>query len=211
MKNTLWLAILTQLFAPASVAQWVPLSAKMRETVEIHKAGKVETRTRVGTYYRSSDGSTLEQWAASADEPENIRVEYLIDAKTKATYDMYRSSNVAVERSRQDDAPAGPARPLQLPKRGEARDGEASGLPCLVIPSFDKAGPDKPLVRSGESCWSNELSLSLRRENTRNDPRGNKIHVVFEYYDVVPYVEPDAKLFDPRARGYRIHRAEPGP
>lgn len=45
--------------AYATAAQWVPLRAKVRATIEISKNGTTAKTTRTVTFYRLGDGSTL--------------------------------------------------------------------------------------------------------------------------------------------------------
>ena len=43
-------------------AQWVPVSAKMKQTVETMENGKVvKVEHKEGNFYRTSDGSTLDR------------------------------------------------------------------------------------------------------------------------------------------------------
>ena len=79
----------------------------------------------------------------------------------------------------------------------------------MVIRSSLKRAWDEPAVPAGQSCWSNEYSLTLRRDITQVLPNGEKVRRIFEMSEVQVNRESDPGLFDLAGRKFTIFRGQP--
>jgi len=74
--------------------QWVPVTARIRQTTEDIKDGKVVERdVKEGFYYRSQDGSTLTKWVSLNGEEQSVGD--LFDNTTARSYKLYYSKGNA--------------------------------------------------------------------------------------------------------------------
>lgn len=187
-------------------AQFAPVTAKMRQTKEVIVDGKVvETETREGNFYRSSDGSTLRQWMKVDG---NLDWGDLYDNKNLMSYKLEY-----ISRQAQGDPPpqgAQPDRPdalLYLASKGLPED-SVEGIRCAVSP-IKLHIPGNAPVPIGRTYRSIEYNLELKEDVTTRPVGTNKtIHTVFELHHIQLGLEPDPKLFDVHAN-FTVYLPEP--
>jgi hypothetical protein len=203
------LLVVCQLLSSAAVhAQWIPITAKIKQTREVFMNGqKTETHVREGLYYRSSHGATLEEWTR-VDGSESKAVGYMTMQADGVTYELHLLTRRAIERrfsvpSGADlrKPPTPPARPAHL------RQVTVGGVRCTVIPARMQPGFGQPSVPAGEICISDELNLMVRNEQTHSLSGTKTVRVLYEMDDIQSHKEPDPKLFDLRGRGFTIYTA----
>lgn len=174
-------------------AQWVPVTAKIRETDEILQDGKsIKVDNKEGVFYRTSDGSTLKYWTkVNGDETLGGSGE-MTDNKTLSHYTVNVKQNVAFEDGKLLEKLTPGA--SQFAAASTLGDQVIDGIRCRRVPSFIM-WPDGRKERNGEACVSIENDLQLRtdRQHTQN---GVTHHGITELYDIQLGVEPDPKLFD---------------
>lgn len=189
-------------------AQWVPVTAKIRETKQILREGRViQTHSREGAYYRRSDGAELREWAR-VDGDESKAVGYLTLHAEGITYDLTMINRRAMERRfavpvgvDMRTPPKPPARPANLQRI------TIGGVDCTVVPSRTRAAADAPAVPDGDVCMADALNLMLRRQHSYRLPDGREVRTVFEMVEIQANVDPHPGLFDLKGRGFTIFRS----
>jgi len=189
------------LLAPTDMhAQFLPVVAKRRLTKEHLVDGKVVDRvTKEGNYYRSSDGSILEQWTrVNGDEKlGELAAGSLWDNKNVVSYQLDFKNRIAYLHA----PPQGtkPVRPDVSGARAAGALGEEflEGISCRVFP-VRIAPRDRPAFYAGQVCRSVKYDLELKQELSYPNSAGKIVHTVFQLYDIQLGREPDPKLFDVR-------------
>lgn len=188
------------LFATSAGAQFMPLTAKMRQTVDTtnRQTGATTHLIAEGEYYRSSDGSRIMRWTTrngSRAAGEAMRGS-LWDNKTGTAYSLDFLNKRAVFR-----AAPGPTSP-DTSTKGTERLPERTidGVPCKLEPT-EKVNPSKgPAgngVVMGTTCFSTDYDLIVEQDITSPSQNGTTVvHSVFELYEIHIGQEPDANLFD---------------
>jgi hypothetical protein len=203
------LLVVCPLLSGAAVhAQWIPITAKIKQTREVFVNGqKTETHVREGTYYRSSNGATLEEWT-KIDGSESKAAGYMTMQADGITYELNMLTRRAIERRFSvpngvdlRKPPTPPARPSQL------RQVTVGGVRCTVIPARMQPGFGQPSGPAGEICISDELSLMVRSLQTHDHSSTRTIRVLYEMDEIQSHKEPDPRLFDLRGRGFTIYTA----
>jgi hypothetical protein len=183
--------------------QWVPVTAKARETVETSKDGKLEKVDRKeGVFFRTSEGSTLRYWTSvNADEKLGGRgemtdnrglIQYSVNMKHKYFYELGKLPK-----------PLTPVVRITSPTTNSA-DKVIEGLRCHCSPAFVQ-WPDGRRDRIGENCAAIDYDLEVRTDHTSTQ-NGLTRHVIAELYDISPGEEPDANLFDLQKNGATVFK-----
>jgi hypothetical protein len=174
-------------------AQWVPVTAKTRQTNETWQEGKlIKVDHKEGVFYRTSDGSTLRYWTkVNGDEVLGGSGE-MTDNNSLSHYSVNVKQKVAFETDKLLEKLTPGA--SQYAAASTLGDQVIEGIRCRRVPSF-MMWPDGRKERMGEVCVSIEYDLELHKDNqlTQN---GITHHAVTELYDIKLGVEPDPKLFD---------------
>lgn len=173
-------------------AQWVPVTARLKQTREVLAQDRSLERTvKTGRYYRASNGSTLRQWQEMNGRPLGNPTGELSDNKSGRTYWIDYAAKRATVR-----AEGGPNLPRAYDAeklRGKSIGQDSvGGLSCAIVPLWD--GNSGRQI--GQVCIALEYDLVLRLEsaNTRSD--GTTLRITNELEDVELNAEPDAALFD---------------
>lgn len=188
-------------------AQWTPVVAKVRETQEIWKNGKLErVENKEGVFYRASDGSTLKYWTqVNGDDSRggqgeltdnNRLIHYSLNMRTKTAHEMGK----LLEKLTPNNVSPSSA-------KESLGDAVYDGIPCRRIPAF-VLWPDGRREPIGENCMSIEYALELRTEHKVTQGEITR-HVVNELYDVKLGIEPDPKLFDLQKNGVTVYVQQP--
>ncbi len=186
-------------------AQFAPVTAKMRHTKEVIVDGKVvETQTKEGNFYRSSDGSTLKQWTKANG---NLDWGDLWDNKNLMSYRLEYSNRQAYGDPAPKGAQAGrPDALFPLASKALPQD-SVEGIRCAIFPVRLHI-PGNPPIPVGRTCESIEYNLQLKEDVTTQPVGTNKtIHTVFELYHIKLGLEPDPKLFDVHAN-FTVYEAQ---
>lgn len=209
MRRGLLLVIFVGLSSASAFAQWVPVTAKIKEMRETVVNGKtVEIQTLEGSYYRKSDGSVLKELRPAAGSSGTQRGS-LVDHKSMTTYQLDLVSRTAIARPLVIPGGADPTIPPRAPARpASVRHAVVGGVSCAVLPARVRSGPGGTPRPAGEVCISDEFSLLLKNESVQSLPDGRTIRAVFELSDVRTYVEPEESLFNVAGRGFTIYRAD---
>lgn len=191
--------------APESQAQFAPVVAKIRATIETSQGGKlIKTENKEGLYYRSSDGSTLTRWV-TINGDENLGGDgELFDNKGLAVYNL----NFRYKQATQiNDAPIEKASPDEFKNLTNSKLGDDSieGIRCRRGGTAMR-WPDGHIDKTGEYCASIEYALTLR-EDEKLTQKGVTRHATKEMYEIKLGVEPDPKLFDVSAQ-FQVLRPE---
>ena len=101
LKKILWVGFLLFACTSSVRAQWVPVVAKVRQTHETWKDGKLDkVERKEGVFYRASDGSTLKYWtqvdgdesrggAGEMTDNSNL-IHYSLNMRTKNAHEIDR-------------------------------------------------------------------------------------------------------------------------
>ena len=201
------LAAIAVIVFPASVrAQFTPVSARIKLTVETSEGGKItKIERKEGYFYRTSDGSTLTRWIrVNGDESLGGSGE-LRDNKNHADYNINFNSKQAFQLN---DEPLQPDTPDDFKNLAASTLGDdfVEGIKCRRTAVFMQ-WPDGRRERTGEDCVSIEYALRLR-EDRKLTQRGITRHATTEMYEIRLGVEPDPKLFDVSSQ-FQVYRPEP--
>jgi hypothetical protein len=185
--------------------QFVPIVAKARESSQVVKNGQVvETTTRDGEYFRSSDGSYMFRWNKATkngvDTPAGTAD--LFDNKNVKQYHVNYNTQSAYARSDAKD-------PVNVQKKmtpdmffnlrsAPHEDSSVGGIPCALFHSRLKM-PGQPVKDGGTACASIEYGLYVRLDVRIPMKDGGMSQQLTELYDIKLNVEPDPKLFDMRS------------
>jgi len=185
-------------------AQWVPVSAKMKQTVETMENGKVvKVEHKEGNFYRTSDGSTLRYWTQIDGDEKLGGSGELSDNKNLFHYSINFKTKQAFQVGPRDQMPVTPD--SELTSRSRLGDDFVEGIRCRRCAVFI-GWPDGRREPSGEICESIEYVLTLR-EDRHATQNGVTRHSVMEMYDIKLGVEPDRKLFDIE-KNYTVFRPD---
>jgi hypothetical protein len=207
MKTVALLCAMLFLAATPAAGQWVPIVAKLKQTQEVYANGaRIETRVREGNYYRTSDGSVLEEWT-KIDGDTSRAVGYLVDNRRDLSYDVNFVTRTAIEK-RIVLPPGVSGRPRTPVRPPAGREIIVGGLRCIALPAVVQK-PTGPPLSAGETCVSSELSLLVRNDLTMPRPDGKSVRTLYELTDVQVHKEPDPKLFDLRARNFTVYSTQP--
>lgn len=173
-------------------AQWMPITGKIRQTREITgaKGELLEKKiTRAGSYYRSSNGSTLRQWTEIGGTPtKNVTAE-LVDNRSGATYLLQYLEKRATVKFQGEPLSPDMYSSQQLKSIGQD---VVAGVNCSIVPAKEaNSGRDV-----GRFCIAPEYGLALRVESFGKRADGSTVRVITELYDLQLGSEPDPKLFD---------------
>lgn len=194
-------------------AQWIPLTARIRETTTVIVGGQpVETQTREGILYRRSDGSTLTEWAHVNGDPRRAS-SHLVDYQKNSSYEIKTADRMALERPALPVGISTPPRPQRFERSG-LREEVVAGFACVVVPHKSiphgrKMQDHMQLHQDGVACWSNQYNLMLRLNVQRSGVDGKVYHQLYEVVSLDPGTEPDPKLFDVQARGFTVYKTSP--
>jgi hypothetical protein len=171
-------------------AQWVPLQAKIRTTVEITRNGATTKTTRTGVIYRSGDGSALTVWDKSGTDAVTGEMK---DNKNLHLYKINFTNHTAAEMAVSYPKPTLPDEILQA-RNSKLGDDFVDGVRCRKAATLI-AWPGETPEKIGETCTSLEYALEIRHDyNSTHD--SITTHDLTEVYDIVAGKEPDASLFD---------------
>lgn len=199
-----WLSALVFFSAHSVQAQWVPVTARVRETHETWKQGKLEkVDHKEGLFYRTSDGSTLKYWTTvNGDEKLGGQgemtdnkglVQYSINMKHKYFYEI---GTLPEKLTPQLNRPSSSSSGLG--------DKVIGGLRCHRSSAVVQ-WPDGRREPMGEECVSIEYNLKLLTDHQVTQG-GVTRHVITEMYDINLGAEPDANLFDLQKNGATIFK-----
>lgn len=178
--------------ASGAYAQYVPVTAKMRQTMQAIENGKiVSTRTEEGTFYRTKDGSWLERWNRG------LRFSTLWDNKTQTAYQVNYNTRVAIESPEPPDF--GVPDFLRKEAPGPPAQSSVEGIPCTLKPVrlISSTRTHSGVVEdAGQVCWSTEYKLRLKQETRLPSGSDGASRQIFELYDIKLNAGPDPKLFD---------------
>lgn len=179
----------------SSNAQFVPLTAKVRDTNQTIVSGKItKSVIREGVYYRTSDGSTLSQWTTVNGSPASAELAWgsLWDNKTGTAYRLDLKNRRAYVEPEGGEPATADSR-LDEPKNPTY--GSVSGIRCTIFPARMRQ-PDGTLTPAGQTCLSTEYHLLLKQDLTYKRANDATMHKLYEMYDVQLGAEPDQSLFD---------------
>jgi hypothetical protein len=205
-----WLALFFFLsLTPAApvYAQWVPVTAKIRQTRELLQDGKsVERHIKEGNYYRTADGSTLEEWTR-VDGSESKAVGHLTKQAQGVAYDLNMITRSAIERRFSLPSGANMKSPPRASISSKLPQITVGGVQCTVLPARVQVGIGQPSAPAGETCFSAELNLVVRNQLTHTLTTGKVMRTLYEMFEIETHKEPDPKLFDLRGRGFTVYSA----
>ncbi len=183
-------AVVVVLGSIAAHAQWVPLVGKIRQTREVTANGQVtEKATKAGSYYRSSNGSTLRQWTEVNGVPTQNVVGELLDNKSGTTYRVDYLEKRALVRFHGEPRAPDMYSSQQLKPAGQD---VVAGVTCNIFPATNADTGHE----AGRLCISPEYGLLLRLESSGTRRDGSTVRIVTELYDLALNKEPEPKLFD---------------
>jgi hypothetical protein len=170
-------------------AQWVPITARVRE-VDIATSSDgavIRKESRTGLFFRASDGSTLTQWIdPSTDKP--LAGDLLLDGRGYYRINYQTCKAIQLREL---------TKPLPIPDRmyGAQDNGQmVAGIPCQTIPHLLNHNKNRPI---GYGCWSQQYALQLMEDDTIVVPSGKATtHHVRQLSDVKIGQEPLQSLFD---------------
>jgi hypothetical protein len=193
MRNFVRLAVIIPIWVTAAVAQWTPVTSRIRETTETLRSGNaVEKQVKEGMYLRLDDGSTLVRWT-SVNGVEKPGTGNLHNNSTLHSYVLDYGAKIARQSRFDLPKPLSPDLYAQSTSLGEDK---VAGLPCKLIP-VDYQYMDDPVRHIGQACVSVKYGLLLKQETKVNSRDGAATtHVLTEMYDVRLGAEPDPKEFD---------------
>lgn len=185
------LSALLLLFATAAYAQWQPVTARIRQTKEITAPdGSVSTQAvKAGTFYRISNGSTLQRWSEVAGQPTNNVIGELLDNSSGTTYSIQYLDRRATIKYKGTPKPANLYRGVKASPIGQEVVG---GVACQLFPIKD----ERSGRAVGQVCVSPQDELVLRVESFAKQPDGSSVRLITELDNVQIGTQPDSKLFD---------------
>lgn len=180
---------------PASArAQFVPVTSKIRFTVETSKGGQLTRQVEEGMFYRTENGSTLKHWTNGDAKLMRAGSGELFDNQTLYTYHIFYDTKTMIESPIKLPAPHTPDEFRDMESLGKD---VVEGVPCdLVGIEFAGPGPEIKPHRVGSACISRDYGLWLRRETRDTKQDGRLVHTLFEMYDIRPNVPPDSNEFE---------------
>jgi hypothetical protein len=196
----IFLSSLTALaFTPSLDAQWVPLTAEIRQQEFRVNTDGSETRIhdRHGRFYRSSDGSQLQTIESSLDG--KTATASLRDGVAGAMYELDYGAKRAVMTGRLQ-GPI-PHHSGWTPLAG-AETAEVSGLNCVRVPDTS------PNVLSSNVWFSPEHEMIVRYEVVRRGANGVVYRNIREIFNISLGREPDTALLHVPA-GFTIQEGQP--
>jgi hypothetical protein len=173
----------------SSVAYGQAITAQQRITEEtIAPNGKViASHIRDGVYYRTSAGSTLEQFTTLDGQRLVGQQAWAILSDNGVSYQLDYTQHRAYVVSHPEFTPR------STPKVQRAQS-SVEGVPCALWPVYLVEAGTQTLA--GHGCFSEKYNLTLKTDVTIPGRDGQSIHKVTEMYDIQIGEEPDAKLFD---------------
>jgi hypothetical protein len=185
------------LLPPPTAPQWTPVVAKIRQTTEDIKDGRVSKRdVKEGYYFRAQDGSVLTKWT-TLNGHERV-VGELFDNNTARSYKLDYASGTALPLP-PSDVKFGTLSPGMFKSQELNAIGHdsVSGVTCYLIP-VQLQFKSRPPRRVGESCVSADYDLQLRTDMTNGDAKF-AVRELIEMYDIQIGEVPDPQLFDVKA------------
>lgn len=202
--SNLKVALVLLVISGIAHAQWVPVTAKMRQKKEITANGKVSrVETKEGVFYRSSDGSTLREWTIVNGSPTNNAVGFYTDNQKALSYRLEYINHQAIEAVPPSRTPVKPGA-MKAESLKKIRDDQVSGFPCVVVP-LSVSWQGGPAQSAGEACLAPDYDLIVRMESNGTSKDGTSFKEITELYDIRLNAEPDPKNFD--LTGFKILRA----
>lgn len=178
--------------SPALQAQWVPLTANVRETTTITREGVVtESRLREGVYFRTANGSTLTHWTKIAGAP-TPGTGSLLDNQELVSYQLDYEHKKARQGQFAIPQPLTPDLYAHIVSLGKDL---VAGIPCDLVPVKEQM-MDSPPERVGEACVSAKYGLQLKQDISTRQADGTVAHIVTEMFDVKLNVEPNPSEFN---------------
>ena len=202
-RTLLCLSVLILSSAYAVRAQWVPVTAKTRETLETWKDGKLEkVDHKEGVFFRTSDGSTLRYWTSVNGDDKLGGDGEMTDNRTLMQYSVNMRHKYFYEMGKLPEPLAPLVRTASSVTNPASRDKVIEGLNCHCSPAFIQ-WQDGRKEQIGENCRATDYDLEVRTDHkvTQN---GITRHVVIELYDMSLQAEPDANLFDLQKNGATV-------
>ena len=173
------------LCAAGAFAQFTPVTARVTQSVQITRDGKiVQSHVRIGTLQRSANGSELYRWESNDGKP--IFEGSLKDNLTGSSYDLDFHTETAIER------PGKPYPPglLREDKAGDRPRESVEGVTCVVY--------TPPPPHNEKACWSIEHFLRLWQDITfpmQADPT-QTYHMVARMSEIKLNANIDPDIFD---------------
>jgi hypothetical protein len=204
LKKILWVGFLLFACTSSVRAQWVPVVAKVRQTHETWKDGKLDkVERKEGVFYRASDGSTLKYWTQVDGDESRGGAGEMTDNSNLIHYSLNMRTKNAHEIDRfHEKLKPGDITPASM--KQNLGDQVVESLTCRRVPAFVQ-WPDGRRELIGENCVSIEYALELRTDHKATQA-GITSHIVYELYDVKVGIEPDPNLFDLQKSGVTVSK-----
>jgi hypothetical protein len=190
MDRRCWslIALVITVWALMLRAQWIPVTARIREMQIVTKNGAtVQQVTREGYFYRTSAGSTLTQWLDPSGAPKSG---ILLDNQRLGLYRLSYQGRTALQVKALSNSRVGPG---MQGTPAIATETTIEGIPCGYVPNY--LGKDKTQI-IGQSCFSGD-GLELTNDVSIPSAGGGVVtRSVTRLYEIRLHQEPSAALFD---------------
>jgi hypothetical protein len=191
------------LVADCAFGQWIPVTARVRDTFVATVNGKVlGVEKKEGFFHRSSNGSTLYVWLDVWGGTMKPAVGQLIDNQKHL---MYNLDYVRLEaRQIRQIGPKPLSDPSNVKDFGMGQE-YIEGIRCVVTPIYFMT-KDQVI---GKTCYASQYGLALREDATWTY-KGQTNHHTSDMYDIKLGTEPDSSLFN--LERYTVYRpSQPNP
>lgn len=180
----------------AAQGSWIPVTANLREIYTVEdKAGRVlSVETKIGNFYRNTEGSTLEYWTSVNGDTSLGGSGKLNDNLNVAEYSLNTKTRIAVK-----NPPESNPEPLKPDYLSGARSGKlgqeaVEGIVCYYTP-VTLTEPNKPSRQIGKACQAADYGLTVKFEIQVVSPDGQIHKTSRELYNIRIGETPDPKLF----------------
>ncbi|MGA8622837.1 MAG: hypothetical protein WB660_30480 [Candidatus Sulfotelmatobacter sp.] len=170
--------------------QTIPVVAKIYERTDVIVGGKtVQTLTRSGNYYRSTDGSEIYQWTDVNGKPSAGGS--LWDKKTSTAYRLDFKTHSAEK-----------GKSLQFPNSGSGElsqglpEDSVEGILCKVLPVDVHRRGKAAALSAGTGCVSSDYDLELKSDISFPTGPDKIEHHVKQMHDIKVNVQIEQSLFD---------------
>lgn len=177
-------------------SSWTPVTANLRETYIVEdKSGHIlSTETKVGNFYRNTEGSTLEYWTSVNGDVSLGGSGKLNDNRNVVEYSLNMKTRIAVKNPPESNPE--PVKPDYLSGARSSKLGQEAveGIVCHYTP-VTLTEPNKPSRQIGKACQAADYGLTVKFEIQIVSPDGQIHKTSRELYNIRIGETPDPKLF----------------